>query len=136
MSDINPQDKAPLTCSFAVRVRIGDVEGELTIAGGTLKEIRDAVKMLPTIKGVEVVQPVRDWQRTPEGEPICPKHGAVMPLREKQGDTWHSHNVGTEDTPIYCRGYASKNSPGWDYAEQPAQAPEKPANRRNGWGLG
>lgn len=56
----------------------------------------------------------RDYQYTPEGLPICPKHGEVMKKREKQGDTWHSHNVtGDDGQTHYCRGYASKNSPGW-----------------------
>ena len=30
------------------------------------------------------------WMRTPEGLPICPKHGEVMSKREMQGDTWYS----------------------------------------------
>src|SRR5437867_3456027 len=29
------------------------------------------------------------WLRTPEGQPICPRHKVVMHTREKQGDTWH-----------------------------------------------
>ena len=33
------------------------------------------------------------WQRTPDGLPLCPKHGAVMTKREKQGDA---------GTPIAC----------------------------------
>src|SRR5712692_7839788 len=58
------------------------------------------------------------WQRTPEGMPICPKHGAVMRERLKQGDSWHSHVVVNPATgeEIYCRGYAGPNSPGWQVA--------------------
>lgn len=57
----------------------------------------------------------RDMQYTPEGLPICPKHGEVMRKREKQGDTWHSHRVKDEQgNEHFCRGYASKNSPGWN----------------------
>lgn len=56
----------------------------------------------------------RGFQYTPEGDPICPKHGEVMRKREKQGDTWHSHGVADDQgNKHYCRGYASKNSPGW-----------------------
>jgi hypothetical protein len=44
-----------------------------------------------------------EWARTPEGDPICPKHLVPMKKREKQGDVWHSHNVGTEAEPCYCR---------------------------------
>lgn len=55
------------------------------------------------------------YQYTPEGLPFCPKHREVMQKREKQGDIWYSHGV--EDAHgerHYCRGYQSKNSPGWD----------------------
>jgi len=56
------------------------------------------------------------WRRTPEGLPICPKHGVVMPQREKQGDIWHAHSIvpnGNEDAKTYCRGYPSKHGTGW-----------------------
>lgn len=54
------------------------------------------------------------WPRTPEGVPICPKHGEVMAQREKQGDTWYSHKTTDENGEVlYCRGYAGKSSPGW-----------------------
>jgi hypothetical protein len=55
------------------------------------------------------------WQRTPEGLPLCPKHRVPMPAREKQGDTWHSHQISNPRTGelLYCRGYAGPNSPGW-----------------------
>lgn len=58
----------------------------------------------------------RDYKYTPEGLPICPKHGEVMKKREKQGDTWYSHRVHDErGNEHYCRGYPSKSSPGWVY---------------------
>lgn len=54
------------------------------------------------------------WPRTPDGLPICPKHGEVMTQREKQGDTWYSHKVLDENGEVlYCRGYSGKSSPGW-----------------------
>lgn len=57
----------------------------------------------------------REWAYTPDGLPICPKHGVPMKKREKQGDTWYSHvctdNHGEEH---YCRGYRGKDSPGYD----------------------
>lgn len=78
---------------------------------------------------IEKVEPAIDWlsrkgyqsrpgyQYTPDGSPICPKHGTPLTLREKQGDSWFSHNVGTKDSPIYCKGYRDpKSSPGWDYS--------------------
>lgn len=59
--------------------------------------------------------PQRGFLETPDGLPICPKHGLPMRKREKQGDTWYSHNVGTEEHPMWCRGYAGDNSPGWEF---------------------
>ena len=65
------------------------------------------------------------FQWTPEGLPICPKHGDVMSKREKQGDVWYSHRVldghGQEH---YCRGYDSKKSPGWLVGELNQSEPE------------
>jgi hypothetical protein len=55
------------------------------------------------------------WQTLPDGTPLCPKHRAPMKLREKQGDQWYSHNVGTKDAPVYCRGYHGKDSPGYEH---------------------
>ena len=54
-------------------------------------------------------------QFTPEGLPICPKHNQIMGKREKQGDTWFSHPITDPATGeiTFCRGYESKNSPGW-----------------------
>jgi len=54
------------------------------------------------------------YRWTPEGLPICPKHGVVMKKREKQGDVWFSHGVEVSGKTLYCRGYAGKSSPGWD----------------------
>jgi hypothetical protein len=56
------------------------------------------------------------WTRTPEGLPLCPKHRVVMPTREKQGDTWHSHQITDQRTGelLYCRGYPGPSSPGWE----------------------
>lgn len=55
------------------------------------------------------------WQTLPDGTPICPKHHAPMKEREKQGDRWYSHNVGSKDAPIYCKGYHGPDSPGYDH---------------------
>ena len=56
------------------------------------------------------------WERTPEGLPICPKHRVPMRQRLKQGDEWFSHSVINKTTGelVYCRGYKSPSSPGWE----------------------
>lgn len=69
---------------------------------------------LQTLANRGYTPPAQPLQETPEGLPICRKHGVPMRRREKQGDVWFSHNVGDEDAPCYCRGYAGKDSPGWD----------------------
>jgi len=84
----------------------------------------DLAKLLPTLGKIEaqlteagyLANSERLYPRTPDGLPICPKHGEVMSAREKQGDRWHSHKVTAPDgTEHFCRGHAGKNSPGWDY---------------------
>lgn len=58
------------------------------------------------LKECKIAPAPTEWQRTPEGEPICPVHNVVMQRREKQGDVWHSHKVtGKNGKECYCRGY-------------------------------
>lgn len=59
-------------------------------------------------------RPQLGFQYTPEGLPVCPRHGIPMVKREKQGDVWYSHNIGTEENPLWCRGYRHNSSPGWN----------------------
>ena len=76
--------------------------------------------------------PSREPVLTAEGLPICPRHGVPMKQRTRQGDIWFSHKMVHPETgeTVYCRGYASASSPGYDLllptAELPAN-PEKPA---------
>lgn len=74
----------------------------------------DALCDLLEKRGYSAPAQTQEWQRLPDGTPICPKHHAPMRAREKQGDTWYSHNVGTKDQPIYCKGYHGKDSPGYE----------------------
>lgn len=83
----------------------------IAFADINLKEFEDRLAHLEQ-RGYR--PPASDWPTTPEGLPICRKHGVPMKKREKQGDVWHSHNMGTEKEPCYCRGYAGKDSPGWE----------------------
>jgi len=78
--------------------------------GYTLDQLSDLLDK----KGYAAPAQTQEWQRLPDGTPICPKHHAPMRQREKQGDSWWSHNVGTKDQPIYCKGYHGKDSPGYD----------------------
>ena len=60
--------------------------------------------------------PSREPILTAEGLPICPHHGVPMQQRNKQGDNWFSHKLVHPETgeTMYCRGYASASSPGYD----------------------
>jgi hypothetical protein len=72
--------------------------------------------------------PNGEMMKSPEGLPICPRHGEVMRAREKQGDAWYSHKVvdPTTGEVAYCKGRPGKDSPGWDVGGN-GQAQAKPA---------
>jgi len=82
-------------------------------------ELNEILAVLKRIAAALEKKNATTWQRTPDGKPICPKHGEVMVKREKQGDTWWSHTVVNQATgeKSYCRGYATKNGPGWWFNE-------------------
>jgi hypothetical protein len=81
-------------------------------------------------------RPSRELAYTAEGLPICPRHDMPMQKRQKQGDVWFSHKVTDPNSGevIYCRGYASPSSPGFDVlpAATAAVAETEPANGQNG----
>ena len=60
--------------------------------------------------------PSREPILTAEGLPICPRHGVPMMQRNRNGDLWFSHKMVHPETreTVYCRGYASASSPGYD----------------------
>lgn len=92
-------------------VRFESPEGELTQLLVTLPKIEAALTEAGYLANSE-----RHYPKTPDGLPICPKHGEVMRTREKQGDTWFSHRVTAPDgSEHYCRGHAGKSSPGWEF---------------------
>lgn len=109
-----PVAPAPLRVSFTLRVRIGDYEGPLSFEAESLRDLLRVVSQLPTIRQIEVVKEAQVWVELPDGRVLCPKHGVPMKKREKQGQSWYSHNVGTEDDACYCKGYPGPDSPGYD----------------------
>lgn len=58
--------------------------------------------------------PIATPDDLPDGYKLCRKHGAPMRPRNKQGEWWHSHNVGTAENPCWCKGYKGSDSPGYD----------------------
>jgi len=61
-----------------------------------------------------IVAPVATPDDLPDGWKLCHKHGAPMRPRNKQNEHWHSHNVGTKEEPLWCKGYKGADSPGFD----------------------
>lgn len=58
--------------------------------------------------------PVATADDLPDGWKLCKKHGAPMRPRNKQNEHWHSHNVGTAELPLWCKGYRGGDSPGYE----------------------
>ena len=94
----------PVDLAFA-DVKLGDLEQHIT----RLSEMG----YTPPSAGV-VAAPAVDDSDLPPGWKLCRKHGAPMRPRNKQGQDWHSHNVGTRDAPVYCKGYRGTDSPGYE----------------------
>lgn len=89
----------------------------LTFADIKLTELSEHIAALARLGYTPPAAPTSapaEWRTLPDGTPICPKHNTPMRQREKQGDAWWSHNVGTKDKPIYCKGYHGKDSPGYE----------------------
>ena len=104
-----------VNCSFTTQARVGDYEGELTLTGETADDVLKAARLLSQA-GIEPIR-AASWHYTPDGLPICPKHGVAMRKWERQGDVWYAHNTGAEARELWCRGYPGKDSPGWETAE-------------------
>jgi hypothetical protein len=80
-------------------------------------------------------RPSRELAYTAEGLSICPRHGVPMQKRTKQNDTWISHKVTDPNSGevIYCRGYASASSPGFEVLPAAKTATEtESTNGQNG----
>ena len=79
--------------------------------------------------------PSREPVLTAEGLPICPRHGVPMRQRNRNGDLWFSHKMvhPTTGETVYCRGYASASSPGYDILmPMPAAANGQEASHASG----
>jgi hypothetical protein len=87
--------------------------------GAEFRDLLKGLRPLETALNHAGYRPNGQIPKSPEGLPICQKHGEVMRLREKQGDEWFSHKVIDEHGEIlYCKGRPGADSPGWDIADQ------------------
>src|SRR6266545_5317577 len=76
---------------------------------GSMGQLPGAIERLKALGATPTASvptaPLAAADDLPDGWKLCKKHGAPMRPRNKQGDTWNSHNVGTEDAPCWCKGY-------------------------------
>jgi hypothetical protein len=106
----DPRPTGEVTLKLAGRYRGFDADIILKV------DIRKAAASVAYLEAQGFEPPPRpvEFDRTPEGLPICPRHGVPMKVREKQGDTWHSHKVTTAGgEELFCRGYPGPSSPGY-----------------------
>jgi hypothetical protein len=86
-------------------------DGSMSMLPGAIERLK-ALGATPTVS--TPAAPLAAADDLPDGWKLCKKHGAPMRPRNKQGDTWNSHNVGTEDSPCWCKGYRGADSPGYE----------------------
>ena len=86
-------------------------DGTLDQLPGTIERLK-ALGAEPTASAPAALVAAAD--DLPDGWKLCQKHAAPMRPRNKQNQTWHSHNVGTKDDPCWCKGYKGADSPGYE----------------------
>lgn len=86
-------------------------EGRMEQLPGAIERLR-ALGATPTLS--TPAAPLATPDDLPDGWKLCQKHHAPMRPRNKQNANWHSHNVGTKDLPLWCKGYRGADSPGYE----------------------
>lgn len=85
---------------------------------GRVEQLPGAIERLKALGATPtsspIAAPIATPDDLPEGWKLCQKHHAPMRPRNKQNQTWHSHNVGTKDDPCWCKGYRGSDSPGYE----------------------
>lgn len=108
------EDEQDARFSFTVQARIAGHAGQLNVAAWTIDQVRAGLREAAQRPDVEIMFSLDAPVVDSSGTPWCPRHGVPMRDRQKQGDTWYSHNVGSEQEPVWCKGHEGKDSPGWD----------------------
>lgn len=99
--------------AFTFRTEVDGVVGEILVEADSFKEVVASLRQVRQY-GLRPLNPPEPFVVFPDGTAWCPRHNALMTRREKQGDTWYSHNCGTEESPVWCKGRPGKDSPGWE----------------------
>jgi len=103
---------------FSLSTTIAYRNREITIVaeGLTLDEFCDLMdaRKYAAPAPLMLAAPIATADDLPDGFKLCQKHRAPMRPRNKQNDHWHSHNVGTAEQPLWCKGYRGSDSPGYE----------------------
>ena len=127
---MNLEDKAPGKVDLKLTGVVDGVRVEISLTTTTPK-IRESIHYLKR-HGVEFPPAPLVFERTADGLPICPKHQVPMRLREKQGDSWHSHTCyDASGAKVFCKGYAGPDSPGYHASVETPVEPERPDYSRS-----
>lgn len=111
------RDKAPRPITIQVSAVLHGFTVQIAFDGtldqlpGTIERLR-ALGAEPTTHAPAA--PLAAADDLPDGWKLCKKHGAPMRPRNKQNEHWHSHNVGTSEHPLWCKGYPGADSPGYE----------------------
>jgi hypothetical protein len=125
MEELFPEKAAPAITAEpkqrAVTMQIVAVLNGFTVNvsfDGTIQQLPGAIERLKALGATPTVSapaaPIAAPDDLPEGWKLCQKHHAPMRPRNKQNANWHSHNVGTKDNPLWCKGYRGSDSPGYE----------------------
>jgi hypothetical protein len=107
------QARAPILVRARLKGRLKTTPVELDTEPFDVRRLAALLGYLAELGWVPELPPVV-YQTTPDGLPVCPRHGVPMRRREKQGDEWHSHKViDPHGQELYCRGYDGPDSPGY-----------------------
>lgn len=109
--------KAPRVLSLQISVVLGGFAVQVGF-DGSIEQLPSAIERLCALGATPTdntpAAPIAAADDLPEGWKLCKKHGAPMRPRNKQNEHWHSHNVGTGDAPLWCKGYRGADSPGYE----------------------
>jgi hypothetical protein len=81
---------------------------EVTVLVSDIEAVDAAIEVL-LAKGYRSTGSGDGYQRTPTGEPLCPRHQVVMVKRSRFNGEWYSHKTQDPRTGQvrWCRGYAT-----------------------------
>lgn len=99
---------------FKIRFHMEDPPPGHLKGGESLERLLSRLADVETALKEAGFAPSGELPRTPDGLPICLRHGVPMRKRAKQGDRWYSHAIVIDGHEYWCKGRPGKDSPGWE----------------------